>query len=694
MTDMDNLKVALYLAEQLDCAVVPVIVVNRNGAATKIPVPSTGNGVTGASKDPAVIRAEWQRNPEALVGINVGMSRLILADGDVKPGLDGTKNREAAGWKLPKTVTTIKPNGSRHDWLRDPTPDVYKGPQNAYSPTGEKADKIPGFDRKSGNQLGVFYGDLEDLPDTRKGFAKAPDWLCRETRRSDRQDVETMPWKQLVATFEPGEPCRYTQALINRIIEDDALGHIGHGELMTHGTDAFKKGLAGHRGVPKALAELERRAREYFAIDRPSAAEGEINGVFEWVATAAQADVAQDDPCACELPLAAVDFSALEASIAKPEKVKPKKEKKPKKKRDVETEPEEENDEEEDANPIVLVSLSELRNRPRPQWFIDGIIQQGTVAVLGGQSGIGKTFLVLDMVGHMLHGIEWQGRKTRKGKVIYVAAEGVSSFGARIGAWEDFHQRPWPEENVAFVEAGVSMRDPESIKHLAQRLDEFKCDLLVLDTLSQLSNLNNENDNAEMAATIHVARLWQRRNPQSTVLLVHHVTKQTGNDSGGKLRGGGSLRANADTVIMAKRASTNDWFEVTTDAAEDGKQRDGAAVTITGLGLMDYAGSKIVHVIAGSTLQELKGRRVAAVDGVLQDKRPHGKADFIEGLIDADLLPYGADAAAIQPEWNAVRAILRDLVGKGNVIEEGDSARTKKWRWRETLTTLEMGDPS
>lgn len=495
----------------------------------------------------------------------------------------------------------------------------------------------------------------------------------------------------LVATFDTDGFCHHVTTRRAAVAKMRAEGHIGHDEAKDLLTNAFMLGREGCRGVPALLTDIAAGFFEY-----ATKARGEQEAADEWSrlygpgALKAQGKELERT-CTDPQSLQALDLSSLEASIDKPVKVKVKKDKAAKKKHRDEPhpDPDDDEDETEDPNPILLVSLSELRNRPRPQWFIDGVLQQGTVAVLGGASGIGKTFLVLDMVGHMLHGMDWQGHATKRARVIYVAAEGVSSFGTRIGAWEQFYSAPWPEDAIAFVESGVSMREPESIKHLAQRLDQFECDLLVLDTLSQLSNINNENDNAEMAATIHVARLWQRRNPSSTVLLVHHVTKQTANDKGGKLRGGGSLKANADTVIMTQRAASGDWFEVTTDPEADGKQRDGAAVHITGLGLMDYAGSKIVHAIAGSSPEELRGRRISAIDSVLADGKEHGKADFVDALIEAGLLTDGSSNVDIEPEWNNVRSNLRDLVRRGTVEEVGASARTKKWRTAQKLGTLD-----
>ena len=47
------------------------------------------------------------------------------------------------------------------------------------------------------------------------------------------------------------------------------------------------------------------------------------------------------------------------------------------------------------------------------------------VMVLGTTSGAGKSFMALDMAGAIARGLPWRGKKTKQGRVVYIAAEGA-----------------------------------------------------------------------------------------------------------------------------------------------------------------------------------------------------------------------------------------------------------------------------
>ena len=56
--------------------------------------------------------------------------------------------------------------------------------------------------------------------------------------------------------------------------------------------------------------------------------------------------------------------------------------------------------------------------------LVKGLMNAQSMTVIYGASGVGKTFLSLDLAFHIAAGLPWQGRRTLKGLVVYVAAEG------------------------------------------------------------------------------------------------------------------------------------------------------------------------------------------------------------------------------------------------------------------------------
>jgi hypothetical protein len=82
-------------------------------------------------------------------------------------------------------------------------------------------------------------------------------------------------------------------------------------------------------------------------------------------------------------------------------------------------------------------------------------------------------------------GFSWQGREVRKGKVLYLAAEGRRGIGKRIKAWlQHTGETTLPETFVLLPTAVNLLREAEreALVEMARRLD---FDLVVIDTLAR-----------------------------------------------------------------------------------------------------------------------------------------------------------------------------------------------------------------
>jgi hypothetical protein len=64
--------------------------------------------------------------------------------------------------------------------------------------------------------------------------------------------------------------------------------------------------------------------------------------------------------------------------------------------------------------------IAELLARPSGEEFIEGVLQKGEFAVVYGEWGSGKSFLVLDMCLAIAGGLPWAGRDVIQGRVTYV----------------------------------------------------------------------------------------------------------------------------------------------------------------------------------------------------------------------------------------------------------------------------------
>ncbi|MFG6515891.1 AAA family ATPase [Sulfitobacter sp. 1A13496] len=195
-------------------------------------------------------------------------------------------------------------------------------------------------------------------------------------------------------------------------------------------------------------------------------------------------------------------------------------------------------------------------------YLVKGWLDKGTLTVVFGQSNVGKSFFALDLAHHISKGETWGKQRVNKGNVLYIAAEGGSSFPNRVSALDD------PEFWVIAAPVTFAGNAPdaasmvEMVQHLASQNGRF--DLIVVDTLSRVMGSGDENTAPDIADLIKNLDVL-RRGTGSNIMLIHH----SGKDIARGARGHSSLRAAVDTEIELTRD------EIGVITAEVTKQRDG-----------------------------------------------------------------------------------------------------------------------
>jgi|GEM_PF-3884999 len=169
-----------------------------------------------------------------------------------------------------------------------------------------------------------------------------------------------------------------------------------------------------------------------------------------------------------------------------------------------------------------------MGGQPKVDWLVDGVLPREARAMLYADSGVGKSFVALDMALHIACGIKWQGRAVKQGAVYYVAAENPSTFYRRSQAWETLHKggRRWAKkhdgEHPPFYlrKAPVNLYTATEVDaHLSQL---GPSQLVIYDTLSRSMDGGDPLDNAHANFVLSQAdRIIAQTG--ATVLLVHHT---------------------------------------------------------------------------------------------------------------------------------------------------------------------------
>lgn len=208
----------------------------------------------------------------------------------------------------------------------------------------------------------------------------------------------------------------------------------------------------------------------------------------------------------------------------------------------------------------ALERAKHATNRP----LVKGLLDQKALSLLYGESNTGKTFIALDIAFHVATGRPWNGRKTEKGGVVYLAAEGGAGIYRRVEAicrekniprTAPFALIPCPANLV------TGKKDLQTLIALVREVEQIhgiETQFIVIDTLARVMAGGDENSSVDMGAAIRNTDAL-KETIGAHVMLVHH----SGKDKSKGSRGHSSLRPALDSE-----------FEIVDGALVNRKQRD------------------------------------------------------------------------------------------------------------------------
>lgn len=137
--------------------------------------------------------------------------------------------------------------------------------------------------------------------------------------------------------------------------------------------------------------------------------------------------------------------------------------------------------------------------------------------------------------------MDWHGRKTQQGKVLYLLGEGRAGFNKRIIAWRAHHGvMESAGEGRAFSRNTINAVVPFDADTAPKIRLRQKYNLIVIDTLNRWSQ-GDENKAEAMALWLNRVAALARACGNAAVLIVHHARKD-----GQIYRGSTALKAAMD----------------------------------------------------------------------------------------------------------------------------------------------------
>lgn len=204
------------------------------------------------------------------------------------------------------------------------------------------------------------------------------------------------------------------------------------------------------------------------------------------------------------------------------------------------------------ATPLLVESFADLvaQDFPPQQFLVEGLIPAGQLVMLGGRGKAGKSWLVLQLIAAVDRGIQFLGKTTKRGRVLYLALEdGRRRMNQRpkILRWQ-----PSPAVDIAFKIATFD-HGGEGLSHIRQAIADKRYDLVVIDTLIKtLSAAADENSNTEMAAICNELA-DMAHDSGAAIVIVHHTSKVKTENPFDNLRGASAIRNAYDVGLLLRR---------------------------------------------------------------------------------------------------------------------------------------------
>jgi len=336
---------------------------------------------------------------------------------------------------------------------------------------------------------------------------------------------------------------------------------------------------------------------------------------------------------------------------------------------------------------IPVLGLHELGAAEGQDNMIAGMLGTEQLAMIYGESGSGKSFVAFDAAMHYALAREWMGRKVKGGGVLYIAAEGRSSWANRVEAFcrhYDIDEEKRAMIPFGFVLEGINLGrtgngDVAAVIAASQRWGEklqTAIDFIIIDTMARATPGSNENDAGDMSGFVgNMDRI--RQSTKASQLIVHH----SGKNAALGARGHSSLRAAVDLELEVERGEAGRILRVrkSRDGNDDGAEQ-GFSLQVIEVG-HDSEGTAITScVVATGDVDKAISRK--------SKKRERWQLAldvFNNTLVD---FPETSPGGRLPNIGMTTEAHLRQALERASIID-GEKPNTRNQQWKRIKDALQ-----
>jgi archaellum biogenesis ATPase FlaH len=218
---------------------------------------------------------------------------------------------------------------------------------------------------------------------------------------------------------------------------------------------------------------------------------------------------------------------------------------------------------------IIRNASFALEPQPPVDWILQNLISAGSLNVIVGEPGCGKTYLMISLGVCIALGKAWLGLSTKQGRVLFVDEEsGERRLARRLGEVlrGEFGDESTPFNFISL--ARFKFEHEEDCILLSTLIEENTYSLVVIDALADVMD-GDENSKEETQPLLSALRRVAETT-NAAIVVIHHTNKMGG------YRGSSAIKASADLMLFVK--SDGDDGEVTLEVQ---KSRDAEPIKLS-----------------------------------------------------------------------------------------------------------------
>ncbi len=197
------------------------------------------------------------------------------------------------------------------------------------------------------------------------------------------------------------------------------------------------------------------------------------------------------------------------------------------------------------------------------EWTVDGLISEGSVSVVFGEPGCGKTWALFDLAVCVARGDAWLTMATKKGAVLIIDEEsGRRRLSRRMGEVMRGHDAG-PDTPIMGVSlAAFDLGSADDLAEIRALIIRNKIKMVIVDALADVMPGRDENA-VKDTAPIFLSLRKIAEETQAAIIVIHHSNK------GGGYRGSSSIKGAIDLLLNVEKKNESNNMTFKTEKARD-----------------------------------------------------------------------------------------------------------------------------